>query len=1068
MQMRVNTVFSAALCTALALSSTTPAHASCTPPPPPDCAIDSQFASGRWDISQISGTHTLSGLEEFDVYEDEVFLDPFQTDGALTVQMLGGPEENYLEVACDGSVSGMGHERISGTIEKVGILPDYYDPDYCFFTPYDMTWTVTIERRFSISGDVVGSGQLELDLDVEEATIDLSGNYAWSDDCVFSEDPIDPPLVQFDLSGDIEEVRFSGPYDPLTQDWQPTITPRGARTWVDDVLHRLQLTGANPLYNPWGDPLVLLPPDTPQTRLTHNQYFVTNPVMFTDDVSLMAAPKTPVITELALDEPQQYIENVSVMTTATATVDWRDADGSRIVDFTYGGMTTPVTASGDTATFMFDAGDSATSISALARAGDEQSQPYEINTPKVPLPGWAGTVADWQGSPGVTYDGDIDWPISLQTTQTINSISLFSGIWGVTGSAQSSYLANAQSNGSPSGGSLTTTTDFSFPGKSVSMTVSGSNQTTLQCDQMTTTGTANVSIPPANWKKVINPLSAIPGLISAACGIHQSLCSVVSSFGITGRAQATLGGSADFEGNSGPMMWTGGSVDGSLSAAVSASALPRPLSSIANVSVGGGGTGCINIAVVPDFMLNTVGGEVVISATLSFLGFSTSPTETITFGAGCGARVPELRVRGVSNPWVPADGQLAMALSPFEAGSALAAWTEPHIGQSKPSGDILIRFMDDGEWGPIIQLTDDFESDIAPALAYVDEQTVLLVFQRNLLALPTDVAQLDSYADGYDIYYMRINTVSGSVVGEGYVTTQSGNDFGPQLVRATDGSVHVFWQASVGGELFGTPSAPVQIHVASFDGVAFDSTQLVADDLHYTFGWTAAAFDANDQLVAMTLDTNENMGDADDREIAVVRKVNGSWLVPIDVTSNASADDAPNVVFDANGEATLLWRNDGQVMQASGDLTQATVAFSAADVDGTDGIDAQFHGAQFVSGMAGQAISWSDGTEVHLARRLTFEDPLTAWSQPEVVVTGDQTHQPLALLANGATLRVGYTAQSFTADGTALEQLLELVIGEVPFGPCDGIDACGPLLADGFEPGTDALSLDGSITTESR
>ena len=70
-------------------------------------------------------------------------------------------------------------------------------------------------------------------------------------------------------------------------------------------------------------------------------------------------------------------------------------------------------------TWDFDAGESGTTIMAEAIQGSERSEPYTINTPKVTLPGWAGTSSDWSGSSGVRYEATLDWPVSLETTRTL-------------------------------------------------------------------------------------------------------------------------------------------------------------------------------------------------------------------------------------------------------------------------------------------------------------------------------------------------------------------------------------------------------------------------------------------------------------------------------------------------------------------------------------------------------------------------------------------------------------------------------------------------------------------------
>ena len=157
---------------------------SCPTAPPQDCDIDDQIASGRWHMDQIDGSYTFSGSERFCEFEEDCYVpgdyDPIS--GTLNVSRLGGPDQNYLDIECDGTVTGQGRERISGTISKSEAV---VDPVLCLDSPYDMTWNVTIERTYDITGNVTGAGQLDVEYNVHTATINIDGNFAWGQDCIW-------------------------------------------------------------------------------------------------------------------------------------------------------------------------------------------------------------------------------------------------------------------------------------------------------------------------------------------------------------------------------------------------------------------------------------------------------------------------------------------------------------------------------------------------------------------------------------------------------------------------------------------------------------------------------------------------------------------------------------------------------------------------------------------------------------------------------------------------------------------------------------------------------------------
>ena len=141
------------------------AAATCPVDTPASCDIDSQLANGRWDLSQVNGQYTLTGNEVFCQFLDNGVCDlPDDynpVSGTFNVSRLGGSEANYIDVACDGSITGQGHEQISGTLDKTA------DIQYGYLTcndtePQDMSWNVTIDRQYDISGEVTGVGQVDL------------------------------------------------------------------------------------------------------------------------------------------------------------------------------------------------------------------------------------------------------------------------------------------------------------------------------------------------------------------------------------------------------------------------------------------------------------------------------------------------------------------------------------------------------------------------------------------------------------------------------------------------------------------------------------------------------------------------------------------------------------------------------------------------------------------------------------------------------------------------------------------------------------------------------------------
>jgi hypothetical protein len=1019
-----------------------PSAAECPPdPPPPECDNDGQFVGGRWDLSQINGTYTISGSEVFYPYlDDPGTSDDYQVDGSLSVQMDGGSEENYLEVECDGTVTGQFKQRYTGTIDKTENI-SYYDPKYCIQEPSDMSWSITVERTVSVTGSVSGYGQLDLELSVDTATFELDGSLAQSFDCVFISGSGN--VSSLDISGDTESVRMSGGYDPDNGTFEPSITVTSSKPWIDDVLHRVKLDQDHQ----YQDDTITLSPSFSgggaQAPLQeYNEYVLQDAVTVTGNEDATAEPKTPAITSMELQEPSQYLSDVNVDTRVEVEIEWYGQPPGQ-VEFTYGG-TTETVSGGDTVTWDFDAGDSGTTIEAVAISGSERSEPYTINTPKVDIPGWAGSSSDWSGSSGVSYEATLDWPVSLETTKTLDTISLFTGLWGISGSASSEFNANANSNGSPGSGDMTTEADFQFAGQSATFSMEGPNQTTLSCEELTTAGSATATAQGPTWQKTINPLTAVPGLQSAACGLSGLLCGVVNSVGIKAQASATLSGTATYSDTGSEIQWDGGSIGGSITGRISAGAnVPPPLSSVAGVEVYGSATGCIEFMVAPDLELTTVGGTLNAGASAWFMGQTTSVDEETPFGDGCGKAAPA-KLLGTAVGWVPADGQLAMtATGSGESFVGIAVWTETPAGQVRPSGDIWYRFYAAGAWGTPQQLTNDAASDVAPTVDFDSTGRALIVYQRSTNALPSGLGDLPAFANGYELHWAAVDPVTALPTASGQLTSNAAHDLGPRLIRDTGGDLHLFWQRADGTEITGTAAAPVSILVDTWNPttVAWSGETTAASGLEDTFGWSPAAHTADTMLIGLIVDVDGDLTTGADRELFQISRSGGSWARPIQVTTNLVADDAVLAAYDATGTPQLLWRREAAVQQLRGDLAASPApAFTTEDPSLDDGIGAEFAAGLAAAENGGFAVLWIEGVDARLGR-----DDGAGWRPPKTPFASGESETVHFLRQLDGSLVAGYAVRSFVGDGSTLATVVEPRFAEIPG---DG------LFSDGFENGT--------------
>ena len=179
-------------------------------PPPGECDVTDQFTSGRMAFTQLNGSYEINGTEEYIYDEDYDWLisDEFETSGTLEVELVDGAEANYLDINCDGTVTGQGKDKISGIINKT-----YIDSAVCpngtiFEIPAnEMDWNIEINRSYSITGTVTNTGELELELSIDTAELSILNDSTFIDnpDCC-------APIIKGERPADTAETLMRSRY----------------------------------------------------------------------------------------------------------------------------------------------------------------------------------------------------------------------------------------------------------------------------------------------------------------------------------------------------------------------------------------------------------------------------------------------------------------------------------------------------------------------------------------------------------------------------------------------------------------------------------------------------------------------------------------------------------------------------------------------------------------------------------------------------------------------------------------------------------------------------------------
>ncbi|GEM_PF-1179106 len=988
--------------------------ADCPDIPPPECG--SAIAAGRWNLTaqptiiRITGTETDSGIavEEFGDHALDWTL-----DGELTQEWLGGAEENYIDITCEGSVTGKGHDRITGEFRKTQV-PGTYCEEFSNGTilgenPIE-THNVTLERTYDITGRVIDSGKLELRFVFTSGSLRMEGQVGDWVDCVSWRD-VFSTQADVSLDGEVELLEVVGNFDP-SQPISVTFQPRESeKPWIHQFLSRHKYEDFQVL-PPFGLGRIASPDRYgPFLQLEGPEVEWAGPVEI-ENVS-------PVVLKIESQSPKYYLQNVTAENVIVATVDWRNAPEPHEVEFDYDGEKTIVSASGDRVELALDMGRPGATVTAIARGGELRSAPFPLALFKVPVPGWAAPVSGFSGTPGIQYETTLDWPISLETTRTLKTISLFTGIWGIKGSASSELKSKSHSSGVAIAGNLNAEVSLKLAGRNYQMTMAGPNTSTLDCETLSINGEGTVNFPRAEWEATINPFTLLPGLQPAVASlpgfIGNFLNGFVNGFGLKADAGVTLSGTAGYESQESELKWVSGRLDGTISGGLELVVLPPPVSKLMSVVVGAEATGCLGFQVAPEFFVDQLGGTFEVNGLMSVFGKTVfSGSEEFPFGDGCGGA--GLRLAG-ADPSGGSSSSLiestaAIALGPN--GMAAAAWSEIPAGQSAPSGDIHVQIFDGQAWQAPFRITDDIQADSGPELAFDANGNLLVCFQRNpSVQLPVTWDDMATFFSGLELAYTLIDPANGTTLETGFLTQNVEMDSGPTLRTDANGTIHLFWQRTGTGTMIGTTENPASILSTIWTNGQWSAESVAANNLTGVYGWHPAAYSETESVIGIVCDLDGDLANADDREIHLAQKTQGTWQPTVRITQNTVEDSAVLAGYDATGVASLAWKQGALVVGLTGDWTGEPQVWFPADLE----IGPGFALGRMFSNAQGMALIWPEANDLFVSATFGGDAlPGSDWRAPEKVAETPETESSLdAGFTDGENFR--YVAGSRVSNG---------------------------------------------------
>ena len=181
------------------------------------CEEPSEFTPGRWAFTDASGTLTFGGT-------DETPQTLYGVGGTFQFERLGGDEANFIEIACDGSITGSGHDRLAGQLTH-----DALSHPACNYED-NIQHTIEIEREYMITGMVDSENKLILEYTVTNGTATIQQSQylcfidVGRDECVTEQFTYGCSGQMIDLAGQTDRVIIEGTLNSETNRFMATET----------------------------------------------------------------------------------------------------------------------------------------------------------------------------------------------------------------------------------------------------------------------------------------------------------------------------------------------------------------------------------------------------------------------------------------------------------------------------------------------------------------------------------------------------------------------------------------------------------------------------------------------------------------------------------------------------------------------------------------------------------------------------------------------------------------------------------------------------------------------------
>lgn len=324
------------------------------------------------------------------------------------------------------------------------------------------------------------------------------------------------------------------------------------------------------------------------------------------------------------------------------------------------------------------------------------------------------------------------------------------------------------------------------------------------------------------------------------------------------------------------------------------------------------------------------------------------------------------------------------------------------------------------QWAAHAPLTVNSNPDVQPAAAIDAAGKEIAVWVTAPQPTGSETGPRD-VLPGFEIAYSTYDTGTSSWAAPLAITSNAYADMLPWIEKLPGGALRVCWITSP------TNAVPVwhdeeiapslDVMAADWSGTAFGLPYAVATGLQ-AVSPPSVTRSATHEFLAYTLDTDNNSGTAEDREVMVrVREIGQAWGADVQLTTDALSDTSAQVATDAAGVQVVVWvKRMVPFTPPGGEETHVDqlwfstwdgVTWSAPVLAlETDGITE----ARLIRNEAGKLVLFwvaasQEFSDVYYS---VYDAALAAWGPPQQVTTDQGAETMLALTESAGNILAAY------------------------------------------------------------